>query len=113
MNPLFPELALLSILALVLGFGVYAAVVLGRRMLHDEGPLRLNEVLRRHGLGFPDLGTHGAAYEAALAVRRCVACSRKADCDRWLAAGGGDGFEAFCPNAGYIARLQQGQPGLR
>ena len=41
-------------------------------------------------------------YQAAIAVRRCMMCAQKAQCDEW--SGAKRGMESFCPNADFIAR---------
>jgi hypothetical protein len=64
--------------------------------------LRFVEMLARKGLRPGE--SRSEAYAGALAARRCVFCNTKAECDAWLASGRSEGFEDFCPNAGYIAR---------
>jgi hypothetical protein len=83
------------------GFLLYAIVAQSWRMLHDDGRLRLRCMLARHGT--PMAAADASDYEMALATRRCVACAGKAQCDAWLASRKRDGFEAFCPNAAFIA----------
>jgi hypothetical protein len=84
------------------GLFLYAVFVQSWRMLHDDGRLRLRRMLVRNGVS---MGAAGASsYELALAMRRCVACAGKAQCDAWLAAHSRAGFEKFCPNADLIAR---------
>jgi hypothetical protein len=89
---------------LVMGVIAYAFFAVSWRMVHDDGRLRLVDMLRRHGaeLKIPP-GDH-AAYQAALAARRCVACADKARCDDWLDSGARKGAEAFCPNTAFIDR---------
>ena len=70
------------------------------RVLHDEGELRLERVLRRRGVAAGALG-----YQAAVATRRCVACANKTECDAWLSSGAHGSIEKFCPNAGFIERV--------
>jgi hypothetical protein len=38
-------------------------------------------------------------------VRRCVGCAEAARCRSWLDAGRREGYDAFCPNAGYVERI--------
>jgi hypothetical protein len=68
----------------------------------NDPRLRLVEMLGRRGAHLG--GDIMEVRNEALAVRRCVFCSAKAKCDAWLASGETQGFEAFCPNALYIAR---------
>ncbi len=84
------------------GLFLYAVFVQSWRMLHDDGRLRLRRVLARNGVALQ--AAEAGSYELALAMRRCVACAGKAQCDAWLAAHKHTGFEKFCPNADLIAR---------
>lgn len=74
---------------------------LWRTALDEETPLRLFQVLERRGKRAPDLDSD--LYAGANAVRRCVFCRARAECDAWLASGRRDGLEQFCPNAGFVA----------
>lgn len=94
------SLGVLAVLALVLGVFLYAILALGWRVLHDEGELRLERMLRRHG-AVPGVG----GYQAAVATRRCVACANKSECDSWLSSGAHGSIEKLCPNAGFIERV--------
>jgi hypothetical protein len=90
---------------IVIGAAFYAILVSAWRMMHDDGELRLERMLKRHG-GRLDLAVGGLnTYQAALAVRRCVACPDKTECDAWLASGKRDGSPAFCPNTGFVQRI--------
>ena len=74
-----------------------------------EPRLRLAEVLRRNGV---TLGEDLAEiHRDAIATRRCVFCNAKPQCDAWLARSDGEGFEAFCPNAAFIAQRSTLQDG--
>jgi hypothetical protein len=83
----------------VIGYGLF---VESRRMLRDDGRLRLRRMLVRNGVRPATVADE--YYEAARATRRCVACADKARCDAWLASRRRDGFDAFCPNAAFISR---------
>jgi hypothetical protein len=96
----FPQFILVLISALVFGGMFYAMFASAWRMLHDDGRLRMRRVLARRGVS---LAAVGGTCDAARATRRCVACADKAQCDAWLASHRREGFEAFCPNAGFIA----------
>lgn len=71
-----------------------------RSALNDPR-LRLVEMLERKGQKLGDELLH--IHADALATRACVYCNSKEECDAWLASGRREGFEAFCPNAAYIA----------
>ncbi len=99
------QILLLLAGALLLGAFVYAILASSWRMLHDDGRLRLRRMLARHGVSLAAAATRDCTVsEAARATRRCVACADKARCDAWLASHRREGFEAFCPNAGFISR---------
>lgn len=89
---------LLLLLLAMIGYGLF---VESGRMLRDDGRLRLRRMLVRNGVR-PGAAATGY-YAVARATRRCVACADKARCDAWLAAHQRKGFEAFCPNASFIA----------
>ena len=99
-----------SVNGIVLGVGAilllaiigYGMLVESRRMLRDDGRLRLRRMLARNGVRSAAVATE--YYETARATRRCVACADKARCDAWLASHRREGFEAFCPNAAFISR---------
>jgi hypothetical protein len=93
--------AVIAVLAAVFGVYLYAVLALGWRVLHDEARVRLDRVLRREGAA-----PGSAGYP--LAMRRCVACSNKAECDAWLSSGEAAGVDKFCPNAAFIERCKPG-----
>lgn len=93
--------AALAGLVIVIGLIVYAALAASFRIVRDDGRLRLVEMLRKQGTA-PDEALGVGGYQAAIAVRRCMMCAHKAQCDEW--SGANRGMEDFCPNAGFIAR---------
>ena len=92
----------LSALAASLVF--YWLAKAARRMLRDEGPLRLAQVLRARKLSLPNPRSNAETLAAAHAVRRCAACAEHRRCDIAIAERDWKRLEAFCPNTGYIAR---------
>jgi len=82
---------------------LYARLALAWRVAHDNGRLRLAQVLSRHGA--PDQALDGAAFGAAVAMRRCMMCAQKSACDSWLASAHRSSVDGFCPNAEFIGRL--------
>jgi hypothetical protein len=86
------------LLLAVVGYGIF---VESRRILRDDGRLRLRRMLARNGVRSASVATE--YYEIARATRRCVACADKARCDAWLASHRHEGFDAFCPNAAFIS----------
>lgn len=93
-------LATLAILAAAI---LYARLAAAWRFAHDNGRLRLVQMLARHGA--PDQALGAGTCDAAVAMRRCMMCPQKKACDRWLASEARSGIDAFCPNAEFIGRV--------
>ena len=76
--------------------------------MDDGGPsLLLERMLRRQS---DAAATHALGSESrqfAVAVRRCLSCNQAAQCHAWLASGAKQGYETFCPNAGYVERMKE------
>jgi hypothetical protein len=88
----------------VVGFVVWNLVRGYQRvMTTDNFPLLL-AMLGRRGLVQRDLVAAGD-MTATAAVRRCAFCNSTTECREFLASGKRAGFEAFCPNAEVIQRL--------
>lgn len=106
-NPLLLEsLAVLG--ATALGLGIVALAVLGLwRAMTDERPLLLSRLLVFEGIEMSEHLTGAGTRQFALAARKCMQCSAREQCEGWLAGRSADGYESFCPNAGYIARLKR------
>jgi len=91
------------VLVMVIGLIMYGVLAAGFRIMRDDGRLRLAEMLRRQGT--PERALDVGGYQAAIAVRRCMMCAHKAQCDEW--SGAKRGMESFCPNADFIARVAE------
>jgi hypothetical protein len=91
----------LSALAASLVF--YWLATATRRMLRDDGPLRLAQVLRARKLSLPYPRGDAETLAAAHAVRRCVSCAEHRRCDVAIAERDWKRLDDFCPNAGTIA----------
>ena len=89
-------------LVIVIWVIVYGVLVAGFRIWRDDGRLRLADMLRRQG-STPQQAFDLCSYEAAIAVRRCMTCAHKVQCDEW--SGAKRGTASFCPNADFIARV--------
>lgn len=96
----------LGVIAVLLAFALYAAVVTGRRMMRADGRLRLFDAVRGQDLALPGPQNETAVHDAALAVRRCVVCAQHARCDTLLAARDWNALREICPNTAYIDRLR-------
>lgn len=106
MSPFLETIALYSPVILVF---VIALVLLGttwRRGLEGESDLLLGDMLRRQGIIlFPAPG-RDSALAFAQAVRRCASCGATKACRAFLESGRREGYEEFCANAAFIARLK-------
>jgi hypothetical protein len=89
-------------LVFVVGVVVYATLAGTLRVIRGDGRLRLAEMLRRQG-STPEQAFDFGGYQAAAAVRRCMMCAHKVQCDEW--SGAKRGIETYCPNANFIARV--------
>ncbi len=106
-NPLLLQwIAFFGATALGVTIIVLAALALWREM-SEERPLLLAKVLAFEGVDLGDHVTGAGARQFALAARKCVHCGARGECEAWLAGRYAGGYEAFCPNAGYVARLKQ------
>jgi uncharacterized protein DUF6455 len=104
MSTLGVNVAVLAALMAVMGIILYAVLAAGWRVIHDDGRLRLAEMLRRQGAA-PEQALGVGGYQAAIAVRRCMTCAQKSECNQWLSSGAKRGMEDFCPNAEFVARM--------
>jgi hypothetical protein len=84
---------------------LYAALVIGRRLIRDDGRMRLAERLRGRGLALPQTNDETVLRASASAVRRCVACPAHERCDAALAAQDWKALRAICPNTTFIEAL--------
>lgn len=86
--------------ATALGLGIAAVALLGLwRAMTDEPPLLLFELLAAEGIELE-------RAVGDLATRNCRQCVARKRCQEWLSRRRGEGYQAFCPNADYIARLK-------
>ena len=98
MNDLGLGLLVLLVLLALAGFAVLRA----RRLLRDDGRLRLPEVLRGQGRALPYDDSEAGMRALAIAARRCVACAEHARCDELLAAHDWHRLREICPNSHYV-----------
>jgi len=73
----------------------------------DERPVLLDRLLRRQGERVACRAVAVGGRDLAVAVRDCIECQEAAQCRAWLASGATDGYESFCPNAGFIQRVKR------
>ena len=98
--------------AIVAGFGGlflvggWAVHGLWRAVIREDRPVLMHRVLERQGLSADRLVCATDIEQAAAAARRCVVCRDRELCLAWLERDGKTGYEQFCPNADFIARLR-------
>jgi hypothetical protein len=93
-----------GLLAVFIGAGI--VVTLWNRGLDDSSPVLLEQMLRRQGDAAARVALACGDRNFAFALRQCTRCSRSAECRAWLTSGARDGYQAFCPNAGYVQRMK-------
>ena len=98
-------IAFLGATALGVGIALVAALALWRAM-SDERPLLLAELLALEGIEMGSRVKGTGARQFALAARKCMDCAERGRCQGWLSGPRSEGYQAFCPNAGYIARMK-------
>ena len=103
MNPLLESLVVVSPLVLLGAISLYAALRAWKSA--DDGPVLLGEMLGRQGKDALHMAAASGAYDFASAVRRCANCAAAQHCRSWLDSGAREGYEDFCPNAGYVGRI--------
>ena len=101
------SIAIMGAAAVVLIPLGYIAVVAWRGGWSDSRPVLLGELLRSQGEGVARLAIAPGGHGFALAVRRCLDCEAKVQCRAWLDSGKREGYEVFCPNAGFVERLKR------
>jgi len=72
----------------------------------DASPVLLGEMLRRQGDEVARLALASGDRSFAVALRQCTRCNEAAQCRAWLYSGAREGYQTFCPNAGYVHRVK-------
>lgn len=93
-----------GVLAVFIGFCIVAT--LWSEGFGDSSPVLLEEMLRRQGDDVARLALASGDRNFAHAVRQCTRCSEAAQCRAWLHSGARDGYQTFCPNAGFVHRMK-------
>lgn len=97
--------AVLGLSLFAIALSVPALLRAFRRVITVESPSPLGRIMKRWGLS-PESAA-GREYELAMAASRCGSCKSIDRCRAWLAAGGREGAEAFCPNAPFFRELKK------
>ena len=96
----------LALIAGLLAIATAAACRRTRRLQPDEPPGLLAELVGRQSPEVRTLGRPGILVEARTAIERCRACPHVAACQAWVQENRTDACPRFCPNAGFLGRLQ-------
>jgi len=100
-----PSIALIGAGLLALFIGAYLIVTLWKQGV-DASPVLLEQVLRRQGDGVARIALASGDRRLAVAVGQCTRCREAAQCRAWLHSGAREGYQTFCPNAGYVQRMK-------
>ena len=90
----------------LLGLIALGAVAIGLWRVASDGRVLLYEMLARQGDDVARTALASGSRDFAVAVTQCLACPASGRCRSWLDSGSKLGFEAFCPNAGYVSRIR-------
>lgn len=93
-----------SLLALVIGASI--VMTLWNQGFGDSTALLLEQMLRRQGDDVARMALASGDRGFAVALRQCIRCSHTAQCRAWLCSGAREGYDTFCPNAGYLHRMK-------
>jgi len=101
------SVAFASTIVMAMMASVAIIFILWRQGAGDERPVLIDRLLRRQGerVASRAIAVGGRAF--AVAVKQCVECQEAAQCRAWLSSGAIDGYESFCPNAGFIERVKR------
>ncbi len=103
-------LASVAISSLIVIVGLICAgflFVLWQQGSGDQRPVLIHRMLQRQGERVAYRAVAAGGRDFARAVEQCVACQKAAECRAWLLSGAIDGYESFCPNAGFVQRAKR------
>jgi hypothetical protein len=103
MNPILETMAVVAPIVIISVLAIAASLMAWDSL--DERPVLIGEMLDRQGSDAMHMALASGGADFARAVRRCVGCAEAARCRSWLDAGRREGYDAFCPNAGYVERI--------
>lgn len=92
--------------AVLLILGACVVVMLWNGGTAGAGAVLLEQMLRRQGDEVARVAIASGDRNFALAVGQCTRCNEAAQCRAWLQSGASDGYQTFCPNAGYVRRMK-------
>jgi hypothetical protein len=101
------SVALSSVIVIVALICAGFLFVLWQQGSGDRRPVLIDRMLRRQGERVAYRAVAAGGRDFAVAVTQCVACQQAAECRAWLLSGATEGYESFCPNAGFIQRVKR------
>ena len=101
------SVAISSAIVIVVLIPIGFAFVMWQQGATDAGPVLIDRMLRRQGDRVAYRAVAAGGLDFSHAVEQCVACQKGAECRAWLESGATDGYESFCPNAGFITRTKR------
>ncbi|MCC7548303.1 MAG: hypothetical protein IT532_11115 [Burkholderiales bacterium] len=101
-----PELlALLALFGALALFVVWEGAAVWRAAATQHDILPLQRVLERRGVRLRGMEDRVELQQFGQAARRCVICTRGAQCEAWLVGDASAPLEGFCPNASFVEGL--------
>lgn len=101
------SVAIAGTIAIVAFASLCIVLALWREGFGDERPLLIDRMLRRQGERVAHRAIAASGGDFAVAVRQCIQCQEAAQCRAWLWSGATEGYDSFCPNAGFIQRAKR------
>jgi hypothetical protein len=103
---LLSSIAIMGGVVLALFIGACICIMLWDAGFGDSSPVLLEQMLRRQGDEVARRALASGDRNFAHALRQCTRCIEAAQCRAWLHSGASDGYQTFCPNAGYVQRIK-------
>ena len=98
-----------AVLIAVVAVAARAVWLMWRAAMIEQRPVLMHRMLQRQGVTIAGVEDYATLEQACHAARRCVVCRDAEACKVWLEGGKSEGYEAFCPNLGFIQQLKARQ----
>lgn len=103
---LLGTIAVMGAVLLALIIGACIVLTLWNEGFGDTSPVLLENMLRRQGDEVARRALVAGDRNFATAMGQCTRCTEAAQCRAWLQSGASDGYQSFCPNAGFVQRMK-------
>jgi hypothetical protein len=77
-----------------------------QKRVSRQQALLFGDMLSRQGASVLRLAISSGGRQFLVAMRQCATCPSFARCQSWLESGAAEGYETFCPNAGFVSHLK-------